>query len=117
MVCEMSLGILPQVTCKIRRNIHRKSYRNIRREMLVWIPVSLANQEMLFLSHEISISRNEVLMELELKLEWLEGVTKNLWGVSPPVFFDTPSSHSNFNSNSITSLAPKLAKICASQQS
>ena len=40
-------------------------------------------------------------MELELKLEWLEGVSKNLGGASPPDFFDTPSSNSNFNSNSI----------------
>ena len=44
------------------------------------------------------------LMELELKLEWLEGVSKNLGGASPPDFSDTPSSHSNFNSNSIKKL-------------
>ena len=49
-------------------------------------------------------------MELELKLEWLEGVSKNLGGASPPDFSDTPSSHSNFNSNSIKKLKIGLQK-------
>ena len=41
-------------------------------------------------------------MELELKLEWLEGVSEKSGGLATPCrFFDTPSSHSNFNSNSI----------------
>ena len=41
------------------------------------------------------------LMELELKLEWPEGVSEKSGGLAPPRFVDTPSSHSNFNSNSI----------------
>ena len=48
----------------------------------------------------------EILMELELKLEWLEAVSKHLGGASPPDLFDTASSHSNFNSNCI-----KISKI------
>ena len=46
------------------------------------------------------------LMELELKLEWLEAVSKKLWGggAIPPDFSDTASSHSNFNYNSINKI-------------
>ena len=65
--------------------------------------------------------RLELELELGLKLEWLEGVSKTLGGLvyflwrlsgrasrismvqntqAPPRVFDTPSSHSNFNPNS-----------------
>ena len=72
-------------------------------------------------------------LELELKLEWLDGVSKTLgWpvyvapylygGQSPPYnynakytslprVFDTPSSHSNFNSNSNPNLNSKFTKF------
>ena len=43
-------------------------------------------------------------MELELKLGWLEGVSGKSGALAPLRFFDTPSSHSNFNSNSIKKL-------------
>ena len=62
--------------------------------------------------------------ELELKVEWLEGVSKNLGGGSPPDFSDTASSHSNFNSNSIKKIkirvkigAKKSAKCSAVRKS